>query len=318
MSSLTPEVVGWAQASQAKWQIPASLILSAAAVESNFGKATPPNTNNWFGIKAAHGVMAPTGEQTPGGVRYTIEAGFMVFKTPADGFMYYGELLGTHAPYRAMVTTLLRSPRKPVDVQILSHALTGVYATALDYGAALIAAQQKYYLYQYDEETPLTDTASLSPSPTAAPLPAGSLTGAAPVSAAPAPAAPAVVAVSAPAAPPTQNTTQLTLAYGAAAQQALVMLDQGIDLVFATIYAKYVPAFVAVFIPSTTVTSVIDAEFAQWEKDLSGKALTFDTQSTLIKNILLALMTAFPALEAALTGLPTALVGELKQLGVLK
>lgn len=156
MNPLTPAIAGWAEAAQKKWQIPSSLNLSAAMVESGLGHATPPGTNNWHGIKSAHGVKASTGEQTPAGLKYTIVAGFMVFKTPADSFMYYGELLGTFKPYRAMVTRFLASPRAPVDVKALSKSLTGVYATAINYGSALIAMQEKYNLYQYDKEMPMT------------------------------------------------------------------------------------------------------------------------------------------------------------------
>lgn len=147
----TSEIIGWAQAAQRKWQIPTSLILSAAKVESNLGKAVPPGSNNWFGIKTSHGgVKSPTREQTPGGVDYTITAGFMVFAHPADSFMYYGELLGTFAPYRAMVSKFLASNRGPDGVQTLSLALTGVYASDNHYGVILVAVQKTFDLYQYD------------------------------------------------------------------------------------------------------------------------------------------------------------------------
>ncbi|MDR3572256.1 MAG: glucosaminidase domain-containing protein [Anaerolineaceae bacterium] len=146
----TAEIVSWAQAAEKVYQIPASLNLSAAKVESNLGAATPPGSNNWHGIKDPKGVATSTNEQTAGGVVYTIQAGFMIFKSPADSFMYYGHLLGLYKPYHDMVTTFLKSPRAPTDVQALSNSLTGVYATAIKYGEALIAAQKQYNLYQYD------------------------------------------------------------------------------------------------------------------------------------------------------------------------
>lgn len=170
----TDEIIGWAQAAQQKWQIPASLSLSAAKVESNLGKATPPGSNNWFGIKDSHGVVTSTREETAGGVSYTIQAGFMMFATPADGFMYYGHLLGLGAPYHDMVTRFVNSPRGSADVQALSRALTGVYATALNYGSALIAVQQLYGLYQFDKlnGVPMADATTAAPVPATSSTPA--------------------------------------------------------------------------------------------------------------------------------------------------
>jgi len=146
----TAEIVGWAQAGEKVYQIPASLNLAAAKVESNLGAETPPGSNNWHGIKDPKGVVASTNEQTAGGVVYTIRAGFMMFKSPADSFMYYGHLLGLYEPYHDMVTTFLKSTRGPADVRALANSLTGVYATAVKYGAALITVMDQYNLYQYD------------------------------------------------------------------------------------------------------------------------------------------------------------------------
>ena len=148
----TPEIVAWAQAAQAKYQIPASLNLSAAKLESNLGAATPPGTNNWHGIKDPHNTSeTATKEQRADGSWYTIQAGFRVFASPADSFMYYGHLLGLGTPYHDIVTAFLKSPRAAADVAALSHALTGVYATAKNYGEALVEIQQSFNLYQYDQ-----------------------------------------------------------------------------------------------------------------------------------------------------------------------
>ena len=153
-----PEIVAWAQVAQKIYHIPASLNLSVAKLESNLGVATPSGTNNWHGIKdASNPNAASTREQAADGTWYTIRAGFRRFASPADSFIYYGRLLGLAAPYHNMVTTFLRSKRLPADVQMLSHSLTGVYATAKSYGGLLVKIQQDYNLYQYD--TPPAQTA---------------------------------------------------------------------------------------------------------------------------------------------------------------
>ena len=165
----TDEIIGWAQAAQRVYQIPSSLSLSAAKVESNLGEATPPNSNNWFGIKGT-GSTAQTREESTSGQSYEITVGFKSFATPADGFMYYGRLLGLAQPYHDMVTTFLKSARDAAAVQALSNALTGVYATAHNYGEALIAVQKQYNLYQYDQLPAIVPPAKPA-APTPAPAP---------------------------------------------------------------------------------------------------------------------------------------------------
>lgn len=165
----TADIIGWAMAAQRVYQIPASLNLSAAKLESNLGAATPPGTNNWHGIKDPHNTSTTaTKEQRADGSWYTIAAGFRVFASPAESFMYYGQLLGLAAPYHDMVTVFLKSPRGPADVAALSHALTGVYATAKNYGAALVEIQQSFNLYQYDH-VPAVVTPPAQPAPPAVP-----------------------------------------------------------------------------------------------------------------------------------------------------
>jgi len=44
--TIPPEIIGYAQDTQRKWQIPASLILSAAIIESDLGKKVPSGSNN--------------------------------------------------------------------------------------------------------------------------------------------------------------------------------------------------------------------------------------------------------------------------------
>lgn len=147
----TPEIVKWAQDAQLVYQIPSSLNLSAALLESNLGKSIPPASNNWHGIKAIHGNAVPTREQRPDGTWYEIESPFQVFKSPADSFMAYARLLGLGVPYNAAVSAYLKSPRIPLDVVNLTMAIAVKYATALRYGTDLVSLQQEYNLYRFDK-----------------------------------------------------------------------------------------------------------------------------------------------------------------------
>jgi flagellum-specific peptidoglycan hydrolase FlgJ len=175
-SPFTPQIVGWAQAAQRVYQIPASLSLSAAMVESTLGLHTPPNSNNWFGIKSSSGVSSRTREQTASGANYIIDSDFAVYPSAAAGFMAYGKLLGLGSPYHNMVTKFLQSARAPADVQTLTNSLTGVYASEEDppYGSVLIGVQKQYNLYQYDALTtpvPAPAPAPITPIPAPAPTP---------------------------------------------------------------------------------------------------------------------------------------------------
>lgn len=168
----TAEIIGWAQAAENVYQIPSSLNLSAAKVESNLGRSTPPNSNNWHGFQDfTHGVgSSALSHEEIDGVLVPKQEKFMVFASPADSFMHYGKLLGLGKPYHDMVTTFLQSPRMPVDVQNLSKALTGVYATASNYGSALILAQHQYGLYAYDKGvTQMVDTTADTTTPRVTP-----------------------------------------------------------------------------------------------------------------------------------------------------
>lgn len=149
------EFVPFAQATQRKWQVPASLSLSAFGLESNWGQAMPPNSNNGFGIKALPGQAASyarSPEVGKDGKLFYDTPRFRIFASIAEAFDGYGELLGLGKPYRQMMTTFLNSQRRPENVQNLSMALGGVYGgTPSTYGPALIRIQKQFNLYQYDD-----------------------------------------------------------------------------------------------------------------------------------------------------------------------
>lgn len=141
-----PDVVAAAQLARNAWTIPAAITLAQWALESDWGKAMPPESNNPFGIKAIAGepcVEAWTHEFVDG-KRIEVRAKFRKFASMAEAFDQHGRLLATAAPY-AHARTLIADPDAFAD------ALTGVYATAPDYGQCLKRLMKDHNLYQYDQ-----------------------------------------------------------------------------------------------------------------------------------------------------------------------
>ena len=138
-------VIAGAQASEKTWKIPAAITLAQWALESNWGKAMPPGSNNPFGIKAKAGepyVEANTHEVIKG-KRVLVVAKFRKFASLDDAFDQHGRLLATAGAY-AHARTLISNPDAFAD------ALTGVYATDPSYGTKLKTTMKAHNLYQYD------------------------------------------------------------------------------------------------------------------------------------------------------------------------
>lgn len=145
----TEAVVSAAQMSQLKWGIPASVSLAQWALESAFGRSMPVASNNPFGIKAMDGqdfVEARTTESI-GGRMQQVVARFRKFAYIAEAFDKHGQLLAQGAPY-AKARALLP------DADAFAQALTGVYATDPNYGAALRHIMQKFSLMVFDAPSP--------------------------------------------------------------------------------------------------------------------------------------------------------------------
>ena len=135
-----PSVVEAAVASKVKWSVPASITIAQWAVESAWGAAMPPNSNNPFGIKAVRdepAVESPTREVL-NGESVTITAKFRKFETMTEAFDLHGKLLATGKPY-------VPAMEKKDDPDAFADALTGVYATDPQYGATL-----KYVIRTYN------------------------------------------------------------------------------------------------------------------------------------------------------------------------
>lgn len=145
MTIPAPEIIAAAQASQAKWKIPASVSIAQFALESSWGKIMPPGSNNPFGIKAVAGqpsVSVPTHEVV-GGKRIAINAAFRKFASIADAFDQHGQLLATSGHYA-------NARSKLPDPFAFANALTGVYATDPNYGHLLGQIIRGSNLTQYD------------------------------------------------------------------------------------------------------------------------------------------------------------------------
>jgi len=142
---LPPDVIEAAKASLKRWGIPPSITLAQWIVESAWGSAMPPDSNNPFGIKALEGqpaVESETREVIDGNV-VTITARFRRFASLSEAFELHGKLLSTGSPYRAAME-VVKEPDRFAD------ALTGVYATDPQYGTTLKWVMENYRLKQYD------------------------------------------------------------------------------------------------------------------------------------------------------------------------
>jgi flagellum-specific peptidoglycan hydrolase FlgJ len=130
-----------------------SVTLAQWALESAYGRAEPPGSDNAFGIKAVPGqdyVVAMTHE-TLHGVYVELPQHFAKFNSLADAFDAHARLLATAPCYHAA-----QAAQTP---EVYAMALQGVYATGIPghpYGTALIAIMRTFDLYRYDvsHETP--------------------------------------------------------------------------------------------------------------------------------------------------------------------
>ena len=142
---LPPEVINAATASRLHWNVPASVTLAQWVVESAWGAAMPPSSNNPFGIKAAGdqpAVESPTREVVDGN-SVTVTARFRKFASLAEAFDLHGKLLATATVYKTAMA-------QAQDPDAFADALTGVYATDPQYGFTLKWVIHNYGFVRYD------------------------------------------------------------------------------------------------------------------------------------------------------------------------
>ena len=140
-----PDVIDAAVASSLRWKVPASVTIAQWVVESAWGAAMPPGSNNPFGIKAtaSQDAVESMTREVVDGKTVEVSAQFRRFATVSEAFDQHGKLLATASPYaKAMQLTQ--------DPEAFSDALTGVYATDPQYGFTLKWVIANYGLRQYD------------------------------------------------------------------------------------------------------------------------------------------------------------------------
>lgn len=145
-SGVPADIVAAAQASQAKWRVPASISIAQWILESGSGKHMPPGSNNPFGIKAGRGqpsVTVRTREETREGRSVYIDAPFRRFSSLAEAFDQHGKLLATHPAY-----ALARQHTDDPDAY--ADALTHHYATDSHYGRLLKSIMRGRNLYRFN------------------------------------------------------------------------------------------------------------------------------------------------------------------------
>jgi hypothetical protein len=157
MVDIPGDIIQAAQAAQAKWGVPAAVSLAQFGIESGWGTHEPPGSNNPFGIKAVAGQPSVTvkTKEYEGGRYVTIDAAFAAYPSVAGAFDAHGELLGTSHYYIAARAAVANGITN-ASTDAFANALTGVYATAPNYGASLIALMQSDNLYQYNLPSPQT------------------------------------------------------------------------------------------------------------------------------------------------------------------
>jgi mannosyl-glycoprotein endo-beta-N-acetylglucosaminidase len=142
---LPPDVVSAATASRLRWNVPASVTLAQWVVESAWGAAVPPSSNNPFGIKAAAdqpAVESPTREVIEGN-SVTVLARFRKFDSISEAFDQHGKLLATAPVYKAAMAL---AP----DADAFVDALAGAYATDPQYGFTLKWVIHNYGFTRFD------------------------------------------------------------------------------------------------------------------------------------------------------------------------
>lgn len=140
-----------AQQEQKKYDIPASITIAQAGLESNWGRSRLSyKYNNLFGMKATTGdekVRMYTIENI-NGRRWFIPQYFTVYQTWADSIRAHTALIvqGTRDDHHRFDSVRTGTDYQTAAVQLQRHG----YATDPDYASKLLYAIHKFDLAQYD------------------------------------------------------------------------------------------------------------------------------------------------------------------------
>ena len=144
-----------AQKAPSKGQLFTSVLIAQAILESGSGSSgLSANYNNYFGIKGSYQgqtVVLQTQEYV-GSKLITINDGFKVYPSPTESIEdYYG--LFTKSAWSQNHYSAFINAKNYKDA---ANALTGKYATDINYGAKLINLIEVYNLQQYDTDVALS------------------------------------------------------------------------------------------------------------------------------------------------------------------
>jgi hypothetical protein len=141
------DVIDGAVASFLRWSVPVSVTIAQWVVESAWGAAMPPGSNNPFGMKAAAGQDAVESmtREVVNGESVQVSARFRKFGSLAEAFDQHGKLLATASSYA-------RAMQLGQDPEAFADALTGVYATDPQYGFRLKWVMANYGFRRYDQQ----------------------------------------------------------------------------------------------------------------------------------------------------------------------
>lgn len=140
-----------ATAAAAKWNVPASVTIAQAIIESGWGQSQLTiQANNFFGIKANSRfgdsyVQFRTKEFVDGQADYQI-ALFEKFSSPSAAFDIHGELIATSARYKACML------EKDDPIQFAVELQQCGYSTDPEYAKKLANIILTYSLKDFDEK----------------------------------------------------------------------------------------------------------------------------------------------------------------------
>ena len=146
MISIDPAIILAAQAAQKATGVLASISLAQYGLESGWGKFIT-GAFNYFGVKAIPGQVSAlcATHEFINGKYISVMARFACYASPQDAFLAHAQLLANHPQYAKFM-----QENNVHSVQDACNALTGVYATAPNYGPTLYHIIVTENLTQYD------------------------------------------------------------------------------------------------------------------------------------------------------------------------
>lgn len=137
------EVARFAQKYMRLTQVPASLTIAQAILESNWGRSgLTKQNNNLFGIKGAGGNFKT--REFVNGKWITVTAGFRKYETFEGSIKDHNEMLQRMSRYRAVIGQ--------TDYKKACQAVSDAgYATDPNYAVKLIGLIETYQLNKYDD-----------------------------------------------------------------------------------------------------------------------------------------------------------------------